>query len=252
MKNILLSIQAAVFIILSGCAQQFKTDNDPIAEMARVNNYQGMIFFYKEVLKMRPDDPGTLQKLAEVYYKSGDFESASFYVDHLQSKVKPNKALLALSGKIYDGRGDHHKALSAFEESESLGNTSAELHVNKGVTLSKLGHYQKAESQFNHARLKGYDDIVIKNNLAVIFLIQGQYQKVVDLLLPVYDKAINNQALRVNLAIALIKIGNEKQATETLKGIYTERQLNVLLHQVRNMKQVQNADKNQNMTGDRS
>ncbi|MGF1686541.1 tetratricopeptide repeat protein [Photobacterium japonica] len=228
-----------VALSLTGCASSTAPADDPIAAMAKVNNYQGMIAYYKAALQQQPDDPELLQKLAQVYYHAGDIESAAFYVEHLQSQVAPTPALSVLAGNIDDARGNLTGALSAYEQAATLGDTSATLNMSQGIVLGKLGRFQQAEDQFNQARLKGFDDIAIKNNLAVLYLAQGQFQHVVDMLIPVYTgadfKAKDNQTLAVNLAIALIKQGDEQQAYNVLKDMYTDDQLRVLFQQVKAM-----------------
>lgn len=232
-------------LLLSGCAGQPQQTTDTLAEMKKVDNFQGMIAYYKKALKKQPDDPATLQQLADVYYQAGDLESAAFYVEYLQQlagrshHTEADQALYYLAGKIYDDQGKYQAALDAFAQSAQRGNQSAELHIRQGIVYSKLGQYQQAEAAFNAARLQGYDDIAIKNNLAVLSLAQGKYQAVVDLLFPIYQQAPDNQTLKVNLALALIKVGNEKQAYEALKDLYTDAQLKVLFRQLETVAQVE-------------
>ncbi|GHA63736.1 tetratricopeptide repeat protein [Photobacterium aphoticum] len=223
---------------LTGCATSGNTANS-VAEMAKVNNYPGMIAYYKAALQQQPGDAAIMQKLADVYYQSGDLESAGFYVDHLQAQGEATPALLVLAGHIDDAKGDFTGALSAFEQAAKQGDNSAALNISQGIVLGKLGRFADAEDQFNQARLKGFDDIAIKNNLAVLYLAQGQFQRVVEMLMPVYTQADFNvkdhQTLAVNLAIALIKLGDDKQAYGILKGMYNDEQLAVLFRQVKNM-----------------
>ncbi|KLV04170.1 hypothetical protein ABT56_16315 [Photobacterium aquae] len=238
MKKNQFVIATMVVALLSACSSTV-VPTTTVTDMTKLGNTQGVIEYYKQQLVTHSDDESIMIKLADAYFKSGDVESASFYVHHVLEKNPriENAQLYVLLGDIYSRQMQYQKALSAFDRAYVSGDASADLHIRRGMAYTELKQYSDAEDEFNAARLNGGDDLTIKNNLAVLMLAQGQYKSAVEMLMPVYRQNPNNQTLNVNLAIALIKAGNKDTAIDVLKTMYGHEDLNKLVLQVQQMGQ---------------
>ena len=91
--------------VLAGC-QSAPSQQDlqlaDVASMEKVNNYDGLISYYKAELAQGSEDPELKEKLAWAYFHKGDIESADFYVQHLQKEGFENPNLYQLEGQVFN------------------------------------------------------------------------------------------------------------------------------------------------------
>lgn len=221
-------IVLVLLISLVGCQSAPSPDSeqqDEIASMEKVKNYDGLISYYKSELEKGSKDPQIKEKLAWAYFHKGDLESADFYVQHLQKEGVKNPSLYQLEGQVFDAKNDTDNAIGAYLDSIKSGNQSGQVHVLLGVSYTKAGSYKEAYKQLNEARLRGYDDVVIKNNLAMIYMANGDYQKAVEMLTPILKENPSNKIVKANLAIALMKVQQVDAARKLLKGEFSDQEL---------------------------
>ncbi|WP_339388966.1 tetratricopeptide repeat protein [Vibrio caribbeanicus] len=215
--------------LLVGCQStpsQERRDHDDVTRMERVKNYDGLIEHYKAKLEQRADDSIVEEKLAQAYFKKGDIESASFYVQHLKKKGIDTPSLHQLEGQVFDANDDTENAISAYLASIQKGNNSAYIYILLGVSYAKIGQYDAAYEAMGNARLRGYDDLAVKNNIAMIHIANSEYDKAIKILVPVLKDHPSNLVVKSNLAIALIKNNQTEMAKQLLENDFSSRELN--------------------------
>ena len=214
--------------VLAGCqsapSQQDQQLGD-VTSMEKVNNYDGLISYYKAELEQGSEDPEVKEKLAWAYFYKGDIESADFYVQHLQKQGFENPNLYQLEGQVFDAKNDIESAISAYLASIDAGNRTGQIHVLLGVSYTKVGKYDEAQKELNQARLRGYDDVVVKNNIAMIQMANGEYQQAIQTLAPVLKEDPANKTVKANLAIALMKTQQIDSAKKLLKGDFSAEEI---------------------------
>jgi len=217
-----------VLSVLAGCqsapSQQALQLAD-VTSMEKVNNYDGLIQYYKSKLEQGSEDAKVKEKLAWAYFYKGDMESADFYVQHLQKEGVTNSNLYQLEGQVFDAKNDVKSAISAYIASIDAGNKTGQIHVLLGVSYTKMGKYDEAYQELNRARLRGYDDVVVKNNIAMIQLANGQYQQAIETLAPILKEDPANKIVKANLAIALLKTQQIDSAKKLLKGDFSTEEI---------------------------
>ncbi|MGF1802606.1 tetratricopeptide repeat protein [Vibrio gigantis] len=214
--------------VLAGC-QSAPSQQDlqlaDVTSMEKVNNYDGLISYYKSQLEQGSEDPEVKEKLARAYFHKGDIESADFYVQHLQKEGLENPNLYQLEGQVFDAKNDIGSAISAYLASIEAGNRTGQIHVLLGVSYTKVGKYDEAQQELNQARLRGYDDVVVKNNIAMIQMANGEYQQAIQTLTPVLKEDPANKTVKANLAIALMKTQQIDSAKKLLKGDFSAEEI---------------------------
>ncbi|MDD1828124.1 tetratricopeptide repeat protein [Photobacterium sp. ZSDE20] len=214
--------------VLAGC-QSAPSQQDlqlgDVTSMEKVNNYDGLISYYKSQLEQGSEDPEVKEKLAWAYFHKGDIESADFYVQHLQNEGFENPNLYQLEGQVFDAINDIESAISAYLASIDAGNRTGQIHVLLGVSYTKVGKYDEAQKELNQARLRGYDDVVVKNNIAMIQMANGEYQQAIETLAPVLKEDPANKIVKANLAIALMKTQQIDSAKKLLKGDFSAEEI---------------------------
>ncbi|MDL5028169.1 tetratricopeptide repeat protein [Vibrio gigantis] len=214
--------------VLAGCQSAPSPQDQQLGDvtsMEKVNNYDGLISYYKAELEQGSEDPEVKEKLAWAYFYKGDIESADFYVQHLQKQGFENPNLYQLEGQVFDAKNDIESAISAYLASIDAGNRTGQIHVLLGVSYTKVGKYDEAQKELNQARLRGYDDVVVKNNIAMIQMANGEYQQAIQTLAPVLKEDPANKTVKANLAIALMKTQQIDSAKKLLKGDFSAEEI---------------------------
>ncbi|WP_372384248.1 tetratricopeptide repeat protein [Vibrio sp. BS-M-Sm-2] len=214
--------------VLAGCQSAPSPQDQQLGDvtsMEKVNNYDGLISYYKAELEQGSEDPEVKEKLAWAYFYKGDIESADFYVQHLQKEGFENPNLYQLEGQVFDAKNDIESAISAYLASIDNGNRTGQIHVLLGVSYTKVGKYDEAQKELNQARLRGYDDVVVKNNIAMIQMANGEYQQAIQTLAPVLKEDPANKTVKANLAIALMKTQQIDSAKKLLKGDFSAEEI---------------------------
>lgn len=221
---------------LVGCVSPSKEigiNDTIITNMEMVNNYEGLIEYYKSELNNdKVDHLNIKEKLALIYFKKGDIESARFYVKHLRDKGVDSAKIYQLEGQINDASSDINKAISSYLLSIERGNKSGEIHVLIAVSYIKLGFLEDAYKHLNIARLLGYNDITIKNNIAMIHLFKGDYALAIEVLHPIFIENPSNKVIKTNLIVALIKNEKVDVAKKLLKEDFSYDEINMIIFQL--------------------
>ncbi|MDH4267145.1 MAG: tetratricopeptide repeat protein, partial [Deltaproteobacteria bacterium] len=80
-------------------------------------------------------------------------------------------------------KGDHEKAIHAFDEGLKIDPSNPKINNNRGLALSKLERYQEAVAAFK----KGGDEASAYYNLGCIYMMQGKYEESIE----AFQKAID-------------------------------------------------------------
>lgn len=226
-------ISILLLLSLVGCSTVSTSQRVTAEDLQLVGNHAGLIQHYKLELSKKPDSAAVMLNLAQAYYDFGDVESASFYVEQLETQGAKQAGLYFLAGRIAADLEQFEQAILHYKEAQSKGYQGADLFINLGIALTNSGQYKAAKAAFNQARLKGHDDITVKNNLAVLYLAQGQYLQAVTLLTPINEQYPDEKKLAFNLAISLFKVGDYRQAHRLLSDDYSDEQILALFHSLR-------------------
>lgn len=208
-----------------GCASNSNTSVVSVDDMSKVNNYDGLVSYYKSELEKSPNNKDLTHNLAVAYFDKGDVESARFYSDHLINQGYRDAEMFELRGQIYHIDGKDELATEYYRKSMELGNDSAKVEVLLGVSYCMLRRYPLAENAFNRARLKGYSDLAIKNNLAMIRFAEQDYDEAANMLLSLYSQYPSNKKVKTNLALSLIKLGEYEQVRTLLDSDYSDEEI---------------------------
>ncbi|WP_237486266.1 tetratricopeptide repeat protein [Vibrio hippocampi] len=242
MKWFSTSVLAVAMSLLLGCQTTANTSQDSevniksesqVAQMEKVNNYDGLIEHYKQQIAQNNNDVKAMENLAQTYLAKGDIESAQFWVLHLLHKGVSTANLYQLHGQISMQQGEAKTALVAYQDAVKAGQNGGQIYVLLGIAHSQLDEFSQAVEQFNQARLLGYDDLTIKNNLAVIYLAQQDYPKVIETLIPLLKQHPDNQVIKANLAVALFKTGQQAQAQKLLSDQFNDTELYLISRQLK-------------------
>lgn len=230
--NLWASLLISLFLV-NGCATTPTTaKSDPVENMHKVNNFDGLIDYYQKKVEQNPDDLASYEQIALAYFKKNDLESAEFYSDYLLERGYESQELLFVRGKIYASDEEPENAIEFFNQSIASGNNSGDVFNALGVEYSKLNQFSEAIDAFNTARLRGFDELTVKNNLAVIYIAQGNNQKAISVLTALLEEVPENKKVRSNLAIALLRTGDMTSAKSLLKDDFSSRELVLVSQQI--------------------
>ncbi|GAM61488.1 flp pilus assembly protein tadD [Vibrio ishigakensis] len=211
-------------LFLSGCATTGQEEQQTIEQLTVSKNYAGLVEVYKSKVIENDQDWDAQQKLAEAYLKSGDVESANFYVQRvIDLSDQPSGSAYFLKGKILAKNFDFEGALQHYSQALALGLIDAELYMQRGIALAQTKKYETALDSFNLARLRGFNETAVKNNIAMVYIYQGDFQSAVDILLPVYEQDTTNSKVSSNLKLSLMKLEATEDSNETSVEIDPEK-----------------------------
>ncbi len=136
-----------ISLLLVGCSSQTNLDNkEREFILTKVNNYKGLIAFYREQLS-KNDTPEVRLKLCEVYNKIEDYESSQNCLKELVSSSPTDESLL-LSAQNNSTLGHDEIALRQIDEAIKINPKMGEAYNLKGVILAHLGDLEKREGKF--------------------------------------------------------------------------------------------------------
>lgn len=223
-NNLILIAALCSIVILGGCAgtranngyqkypvQPSSFDNAAPLDsnqkeqlMIKAQNYTGLIGLYKQHIKNN-DSSSTRLKLAQIYHKSGDIDSALFQLNYLKSHYQPNAEVYYLLAQCLHAKNQETEALKAINSGIMLAPDDGRNYNLLGIINANIGDLASAKNAFNKARSLMFSDNVVLNNLAMIDISEKSYKAAVEKLLPLYENGQADEKIRANLLIALAR-----------------------------------------------
>lgn len=200
-----------ISLLLVGCSSQTNLDNkERESILTKVNNYKGLIAFYREQLS-KNDTPEVRLKLCEVYNKIEDYESSQNCLKELVSSSPTDESLL-LSAQNNSTLGHDEIALRQIDEAIKINPKMGEAYNLKGVILAHLGDLENAKTSFEKARNLFVAEDIVNNNLAMIAIVEKDYNLARSYLMPLYSRGYNSPKIVHNLIFTLVKLNDYSTA----------------------------------------
>lgn len=200
-----------ISLLLVGCSSQTNLDNkEREFILTKVNNYKGLIAFYREQLS-KNDTPEVRLKLCEVYNKIEDYESSQNCLKELVSSSPTDESLL-LSAQNNSTLGHDEIALRQIDEAIKINPKMGEVYNLKGVILAHLGDLENAKTSFEKARNLFVAEDIVNNNLAMIAIVEKDYNLARSYLMPLYSRGYNSPKIVHNLIFTLVKLNDYSTA----------------------------------------
>jgi tetratricopeptide (TPR) repeat protein len=142
---------------------------------------------YRQALRLRPDDPGTLNNLGTAFWERGQFEQAEAYYRQAHALGGGAAEILNLGNALRE-QGRLEEATACYREALRQRGDLPETLSNLGVVLSSLGAHDEAETALRRALALRPDWAVAHDNLATVWFCQGKY----DAALEGYEEALRH------------------------------------------------------------
>lgn len=200
----LLSVIIAT-VILSGCAGQSKPTISDEERMEITKNFDGLQDNYRARLKQNPNDYEASVKLAATYYKDGDIEAASYYIDQVPDDQCSllNDCWLTRADIAYSKK-DYGQAKYYIDYSLAVGKDVYAVKNLYGIILAQQGNMDLSRRYFFEARVGFKNEDTIRNNLAMTEMMEGKYKQAAERLMPLYQKNRFDPQIKANLIVSLM------------------------------------------------
>ncbi len=200
----LLSVIIAT-VILTGCAGQSKPTISDEERMEITKNFDGLQDNYRMRLKQNPNDYEASVKLAAAYYKDGDIEAASYYIDQVPDEQCSliSNCWLTRADIAYTKK-DYGKAKYYIDYSLAVGMDVFAVKNLYGIMLARQGKFDEARKYFFEARVGFKSEDTIRNNLAMTEMMEGKYKQAAERLMPIYQKNRFDSQIKANLIVSLM------------------------------------------------
>lgn len=194
-----------VLLLLAGCSGSPKPKVSDEERMEITKNYDGLQENYRARLKKNPKDYTAAVKLSGAYFKDGDIEAASYYIDQVPddecSKIDTcwlTRADIAYHNKAYS------QAKYYIDYSLAVGKDVFAVKNLYGIMLARQGKFDEARKYFFEARVGFKSEDAIRNNLAMTEMMEGKYDKAAERLTPLYQKNRYDTKIKANLIVSLM------------------------------------------------
>ncbi len=117
-------------------------------------NYKAAADQFKKALEIQPDDTFALQGVIKCYTLSEDYKNAQRYADIALGKFPTYPEFHLLQGIIYNLKGNHEEAISAFSHALELkpsNRTSVQILMNRASAEIRLDNFTDALADYNAA-----------------------------------------------------------------------------------------------------
>lgn len=195
-----------VFLLTACNTNNGLNSNDKEYILTKVNNYQGLIQFYREKLS-KEDTTEVRYKLCEIYYKVNDIPSSLTCLRELLSNSPTDKSYL-LAAKNYLVLEDDDSALIMVTKALEKEQNNGEAYNVRGEILARKGNYDDARKDFEKARSLFVAEELVNNNLAMLAILEQDYPLAYSYLMPLYSRGYNSSEIVHNLIFVLIKKGD--------------------------------------------
>ncbi|EDT7050075.1 tetratricopeptide repeat protein, partial [Salmonella enterica subsp. enterica] len=211
-----LIVQLGLLFFLTACNTNKGLDNNEREYiLTKVNNYQGLIQFYREQLS-KEDTSEVRFKLCEVYNKVSDIPSSQSCLRELLNNSPTDKSYL-LAAKNYLLLDDIEGALLMVNNALNKEPNNGEAFNVRGEILARRGDYDGARKDFEKARDLFVAEELVNNNLAMLAILQHDYTLAYSYLMPLYSRGYNSSEIVHNLIFVLIKKGDYATADSLMQ-----------------------------------
>ncbi|ECM4346214.1 tetratricopeptide repeat protein [Salmonella enterica subsp. enterica serovar Newport] len=204
-----------IFFLASCNTRKGLDNNEKEYILTKVNNYQGLIQFYREQLS-KEDTPDVRFKLCETYNKVNDIPSSQSCLHELLNNAPTDKSYL-LAARNYLVLEDDESALLMVTEALKKEPRNGEAYNIRGEILARKGNYDDAKRDFEKARELFVAEELVNNNLAMLAILQQDYSLAYSYLMPLYSRGYNSPQILHNLIFVLIKRGDYVTADSLMR-----------------------------------
>ncbi len=142
------------------------------------------VYFYKNALKLEPDNTETHLKLARIYEQLNDFSSALKEYSLALNASSESEEILNSLERIWQKKVDENPK-------------DAEAHANLGVVFQKQKRYMEALAEYRKAETLNPTNINTKVNIGTLY----QEQKKYDQAISVYNSILSLQPYNVSVLV---------------------------------------------------
>ncbi|ECR0419036.1 tetratricopeptide repeat protein, partial [Salmonella enterica] len=202
-----LIISLCFVFFLAACSTNKGLNNDDKEYiLTKVNNYQGLIQFYREQLSKK-DTTEVRFKLCEIYNKVNDIPSSQSCLRELLNNSPTDKSYL-LAAKNYLILEDDDSALVMVKKALEKEPNNGDAYNVRGEIFARKGAYEEAKKDFEKARSLFVAEEIVNNNLAMLAILEQDYSLAYSYLMPLYSRGYNSPEIVHNLIFVLIKKGD--------------------------------------------
>jgi len=129
--------------------------------LTKIGQNEHAIDYYKQALKIAPEDAGIRFNLAKTYVSIGDFTTAEKELQWMLGKGYVHADYFNLLSLVFMWQNKPEKALAASQHAFKYGPNRPDVMMTLGRAFTLLGHYQHAERFLNMARKFGGEDPIL-------------------------------------------------------------------------------------------
>ncbi|MYA08939.1 MAG: tetratricopeptide repeat protein [Holophagales bacterium] len=192
---------------------------------------EGAVAAAEEALAIRPDDPSTLIRLAELQVATGDIDGAeATYEAAIEAYPESATARIGL-GYIALERDDPAKALQIFQEVAASQPEGSEANHHVGLAYRALGDADRAAEAWRlnqDVLIPMYDpllerlrpleeDVTLPLDRAVAAAAEGNYDRAIRLYEEILEADETDEEVHFRLAGSLLVVGDDKRAERHLR-----------------------------------
>lgn len=173
---------------------------------------------YKQLLRDQPDNIEYLNKLGELYMKSGrDDQALPVFKRVAELNPEDAKPFITMGG-IYRRLKKYEESIAVLEQALIADGNNAQISYNLGFTYKSMGELDDAISCFEDAVEMNPDDVLAYNHLGAIYAQQGDHDKAVQSYLRGLNIDANHPILLLNIAKSYEALGDYEKACASYEG----------------------------------
>ncbi|HCI9959472.1 TPA: tetratricopeptide repeat protein [Salmonella enterica subsp. enterica serovar Infantis] len=232
-----------VFLLVACNTNSGLNSSDKEYILTKVNNYQGLIQFYREQLS-KEDTTEVRYKLCEVYNRVNDIPSSQSCLRELLNNSPTDKSYL-LASKNYLILEDEDSALFMVTKALEKEPNNGEAYNVRGEIFARKGRYDDARIDFEKARSLFVAEEIVNNNLAMLAILEQDYSTAYSYLMPLYSRGYNSPEIVHNLIFVLIKKGDYITADSLMRQNSLDDSSGALISRLADIKPVLNSSTKQ-------
>lgn len=232
-----------VFLLVACNTNSGLNSSDKEYILTKVNNYQGLIQFYREQLS-KEDTAEVRYKLCEVYNRVNDIPSSQSCLRELLNNSPTDKSYL-LASKNYLILEDEDSALFMVTKALEKEPNNGEAYNVRGEIFARKGRYDDARIDFEKARSLFVAEEIVNNNLAMLAILEQDYSTAYSYLMPLYSRGYNSPEIVHNLIFVLIKKGDYITADSLMRQNSLDDSSGALISRLADIKPVLNSSTKQ-------
>jgi tetratricopeptide (TPR) repeat protein len=196
-------------------------DSSRSSEPGPVENVRRGLSASREAPEPEPLDvpPITIEPLARArdLVREGRIDEAiALYCDIITDHPNNLKARNNL-GLLYDGLGQHERALEQFESARAIDPDNVSVISNLGGALIGMGRFEEAERELRRAMKLDLENVDVRANLGILYFRRGQYVQAENELRLVCEKDLENAHAFFYRGEALNRLGKVDKAIEVME-----------------------------------